>query len=446
MQVIEPLDRAHEGGVPEPARPVGGVAPATWVAAAGLLVALAGFVLAQRASGAISGLTALWLVHAVGLPLVLAALRPRLPRLLIAATLVVAVAWPGYLVVQRIVDPPASQLAGHDGGVWVTRAAAEDVLHGRNPYAQTFDDDLPAEWLRISTGGEPFANPITTIYPYLPGAFLAVAPLAALPGGTDLGDPRVLMLATFALAMLLVARDRSPGWARVATLAASTGPLVAIHLAYGTNDTWSAALVVVAALLATRWPRTAALALGLAISVKFLVVLAVLPFGLWLWDRGGWAALRRWWPTPAFLLATCLPFLVAGPRAFLDDTLLFWAGANDRPFPTSGFGLPAVAPDVFQGPLLGLTTLLLALAGLAGAVLLVRRLPGHPGILPVATAVAMVGVLVPARTFQGNYLVAVAGLLATGWLVVGDRRGGAEPEGADRPDDAAADREVPAAT
>ena len=55
------------------------------------------------------------------------------------------------------------------------------------------------------------------------------------------------------------------------------------------------------------------------------------------------------------------------------------------------------------------------------AVVLVRRLPHHPAILPVATAVAMVGVLVPARTFQGNYLAAVAGMLATGWLVVGDR-------------------------
>lgn len=391
------------------------------LALVGLLVILLGLGLAQRATGAIGGLSALWLAHAIGLPLLLVAYRPRLSRIVVVGVLGLALAYPGYLVVQRIVNPPASQLAGHDGGVWVTEAAADDVVHGRNPYAQSFDDELPQDWLRISTGGPFFANPITTTYPYLPGAFLAMVPTVALAGGTDLSDPRLVMVATFGLALLLIARDRSPAWARVAAVAASTGPIVAIHLAYGTNDTWAASLVVVAGLLAERRPRLAAAALGLAISVKFLVGLAVVPFALWIWGRGGRAALRRWWPAPAFLAVTCAPFLLAGPGDFLNDTVLFWMGKGDRPFPTSGFGLPAVAPSVFGGPLLALTTLGMAAAGLAGALLLVRRLPHHPGILPVATAVAMVGVLVPARTFQGNYLAAAAGMLATGWLVVGDR-------------------------
>lgn len=430
MEAISP-SRRRDGtiGPDTGGRPTSsGTSPPVRVASVGLLVALLGLILAQQVTGAIGGLTALWLVHAVGLPLVLAAFRPRVPHLLVVAALALAVAYPGYLVVQRMVDPPPTQLAGHDGGVWVTQAAAEDVLHSRNPYAQTFDDELPDDWLLISTGGEFFANPITTIYPYLPGAFLADVPGAALPAGSHLGDPRVLMFATFAVSVLLISRDRSPGWARVAAIAASTGPIVAMHLAYGTNDTWAAALVVIAALLAERRPRLAALGLGLAISVKVLVALAVLPFALWVWDRGGSAALRRWWPTPAFLAVTCLPFLVVGPRAFLDDTVLFWAGANERPFPTSGFGLPAVAPDLFHGPLLAVTTLALAAAGMGGAVLLVRRFPHHAAVLPVATAAAMAGVLVPARTFQGNYLAAVAGMLATGWLVVGDRLGvGAGP-------------------
>lgn len=393
------------------------------VAAAGLLVTLVGLVAAQRSTGAISGLTALWLVHAAGLPLILAAYRPQVPRLIVGLAVIIALAYPGYHVVQRIVDRPASQLAGHDGGVWVSRAAADDVIHGRNPYAQTFDGELPAEWLRISTGGPEFPNPITTTYPYLPGAFLALVPTVALFPTSDLGDPRLIMFLTLGASLFLISRDRAPAWARVAAIAASSGPIVAVHLAYGTNDTWSAALLVIAALLAERRPRLAATALGLAISVKFLVVLAVVPFGLWIWRRGGAAAIRRWWPAPGILAATCLPFLLANPGAFLGDTLLFWVGKNDRPFPTSGFGLPAVAPGVFQGPLLGAVTLALFAAGMAGAVALVNRFPHHAGILPVATGVALLGVLIPARTFQGNYLVAVAGLLATGWLVAGDRLG-----------------------
>ncbi|HXH57367.1 hypothetical protein [Iamia sp.] len=60
--------------------------------------------------------------------------------------------------------------------------------------------------------------------------------------------------------------------------------------------------------------------------------------------------------------------------------------------------------------------------GLAAAVALARRVD-HVGILPVSSVLVLLGLLIPARTFQPNYLALVAGLLGTGWLVVGAHLG-----------------------
>lgn len=389
--------------------------------AAAALVAVVGLSLSMVATGGFSWMSALWLVHAIAIPLGLAAYRPPWGRVGVGMALAVAVLLPTWEVAQWISHPQGEQSA-HDGGVIVTRAAAHDLIEGRSPYSASYADDLPPEWRMISVSGSPmFVNPIRSVYPYLPGAFLANVPGALLDGVVDgADDPRLVMLACFAAAAGAMARRREAGWARVAALAAFTGPLVTKHLGYGTNDTWAASLVVLAAFAAGRRPRLAGLLLAMAISIKFLVAAAVLPFGLWAWRQGGAAALRRWWTLPALLGATVVPFALWSPADLLDDTLLFWAGRSEVPFPASGFGLAAVAPQVFRGSVLALTSVALAALGAWVAVTLVRR-HDHPAILPVATAAVVSGLLIPARSFQSNYIVLVAGLVAPAWLVIGSR-------------------------
>ncbi len=105
--------------------------------------------------------------------------------------------------------------------------------------------------------------------------------------------------------------------------------------------------------------------------------------------------------------------------AFLDDVLWFNLGRTEPLMPTSGLGLPAVAP--------GLPGLPLALATVAGLIVafgvvpwLARRAGSLAWIGPL-TALGLLGLLVPARTFQVNYLVLVVTAAATGWWAVGDR-------------------------
>lgn len=385
-----------------------------WLA---VLVALVGVALAVVAPGAISGLSALWLVTGVAVPLGFAAMRPELGRVGLGVVLVLAMALPGYRTITNVVDPPEGQLAGHDGGVLVTRAAAEDVVAGSNPYASDFTADLPEAWQRLSVrGDDSFANPIRSVYPYLPGAFLVLTPLAAVSDGGHLGDPRWVMLATFAAACVAIALRPEAAWRRAAALSASSGLIVAVHLGYGTNDTWAASLFVLAVMVLERRPRLAGVLLALAISIKFLLLPPVALWLAWRWRHEGWEVVRRLWTLPALLVATCLPFLLWSPSDFLNDTALFWLGRNEDPFPTSGFGLAAVHPDQVRGPVLAVATIGCAVLGVLGARAILRRWP-QVVALPPAAAVVVMGLLIPARTFQGNYLAMVVGLIATAWLI-----------------------------
>ncbi len=216
----------------------------------------------------------------------------------------------------------------------------------------------------------------------------------------------------------MIARRPEPAWARAATVVAFGSSFVVLYGAWGTNDAAAAALVVLAALGARRHPGWAGAALALAVSYKAPLALAVAPWVVWVLRHGGWAALRRWWTLPAVLVATTLPFLVWSPADLLDDTVRFWTGRGDAAFPASGLGLAYRAPDLVAGPVGAAITLGLLVAGLAAAGALVRRVD-HPAVLPVASALVLLGLLVPARTFQPNYLALVTGMLAAGWLAVG---------------------------
>ena len=213
---------------------------------------------------------------------------------------------------------------------------------------------------------------------------------------------------------LALARRAGPEWARLGSVLTFAGAFSLVYLAWGTNDSMALCFFLGALLLAEDHPGWAGAALAVAISYKFLFLVAVPPLTVVLVARGGWAGLRRWWTAPAVLVASSIGFLVAAPRAFVEDVLWFNLGRTKPLMPTSGMGLPATHPDLFHGPVLALATL----AGLAVAVGLVPWLAHRYGSIALVgplTSLALLGILVPARTFQGNYLVLVVGSLATGW-------------------------------
>lgn len=384
---------------------------------AGVLAALAGMLLYDASTTTTATAVALALVSGVAVPLWLVALRPRGLALVALAALVLVV--PLAVRTSRLAETPATQESAHDGGVHVTRAAADDVLAGRNPYAADFGADLPADWMVLRVvPGEETPNPVVDHMPYLPAAFLVAVPGVLLERAVGVGgDPRWVMGLMVLGAVVALARRQEAGWARAAAVFAFGSAFVLGYAAWGTNDAAAAALVVLAALGARRHPGWAGAALALAVAYKAPLALAAVPWAVWVVRHDGWAALRRWWTAPAVLAATTLPYLLWSPSDLVDDTLRFWAGRTDTPFPASGLGLAYRLPDLMEGPLGGPITVACAAAGLLGAVVLARRV-AHPAILPVAAALVLLGLLIPARTFQPNYLALVTGCLSCAWLLV----------------------------
>ena len=367
-----------------------------------------------------SSAVALWVVTGVGVPLGLVALRPR--GALVTLLAVAALLGPLALRTSELVARPGPpQEASHDGGVYVTRAAADDLLGGRNPYAASFADDLPTSWAQLQVvPGRTDPNPVVDHLPYLPGAVLAAVPGVLVERAVGVGgDPRWVMGLLVAAGLVALARRPEEAWARAAAIVAFGNAFVVIYAAWGTNDAAAAAAVVVAMALARRHPAVAGLALALAVSYKAPLAAGLVPWAVYEARHHTWVgALRRWWTLPAALVASCLPFLVWSPSAFRADTVDFWLGTGPDAFPASGLGLGYRAPELMSGPLGLAITAALALGGLAAGVALVRKVD-HEAVLPVAAAVVLLGLLVPARTFQPNYLALVSGMLATGWLLAG---------------------------
>lgn len=315
----------------------------------------------------------------------------------------------------------------HDGGVVITDASADAVLHGRNPYAADFTTQLLDASRQADGTADPLAvdNPVAVHVPYLPGAVLLDAAPTAVAEALGLGwDARLLYLGIVAATVAVVLRtDRSAG-VRLAICLAVLNPMTFYYLLWGSNDAAAGCLVLLAVLLARTRPALAGVLLALALSFKPIVAIMVLPLLLAVWLRGGRAALVRWWTLPATLAATALPFLLAGPGDLVEDTVRYNLGLTAERFPTSGIGLPARF-GLFHGPVLALATLGLTLAAILVPILLVRRGRTEARVA-VAACAGFVLLLTPARTFQVNYLLipmAVSALVWTsGRLPTADRR------------------------
>jgi uncharacterized membrane protein len=182
--------------------------------------------------------------------------------------------------------------------------AVSALLRGMDPYGHLFTGIPP---ILVTPGAQ-------SVFAYLPGVFLILAPFAPF-------DVRVALVACeFIIAWGIFALGgRWSLLASAAFLLLPSGPL--FSLVYPNNALPAMAFLGLAVLLESRNRRLPAAALvGVAMATNQFVVLAF-PFFLLLWYR------RRGWTELAVSVvaagAVVAPFLAWNPGAFVQDTLYF---------------------------------------------------------------------------------------------------------------------------
>jgi hypothetical protein len=309
------------------------------------------------------------------------------------------------------------------------------VLHGHNPYGHDYTHSgLERFYTRDGSVSERVRHKEVALrhFAYFPGAVLSAAVWRILPEPFD--DYRLLvLLATLALlpAALLFrgppapcpanAGDRGLGW-RLALGAVLVCNPIAIRSAwFGQNDAPSLLLLVLAFALVTRrrFAWAAAMLAGAVLLKQFAVV--AVPFMALMIPREEW---KRAGLTFAGVLAVCaLPFLIADPRAFWDDTVKYGAGT----YRIVGYGLSAILIrlgilDDRYGSYPFAPIALVTWLPLTVWLLYAQRRAHELWIGAAAFAVSILWLMFIGRTFNNYYLVwpmtgaLVAALMALGSL------------------------------
>jgi hypothetical protein len=281
------------------------------------------------------------------LALVLPKREPLRRLLLILATagVVLALLVPATLLQVGLREGTSPWFHTNDAAYQV-ELAGNRILHGNDPYGVDYTGTGLERF--YSLNGTPVTDGrVETValkhLAYFPGLPVLGAVSAALPG--PLGDVRVLML-LFALA-LIPAALLLPGPLELrlgigALLAAN--PLLVRSTWFGILDAPVVLALVLAFALALkgRWGWTGAL-VALALVEKQYAFVAIPFLAIAAWQAGGREALVR---AGAWLVGVTavvvLPFLLWGPGAFIDDTLIYGTSA----YRIVGYGLSGILVDL----------------------------------------------------------------------------------------------------
>lgn len=321
--------------------------------------------------------------------------------------------------------------------------AGDLLLDGDNPYGHDYRrSGLERFYTRDGSASAAVREREVALehYAYFPGTIVSSAAWRlALPEPFD--DYRLLILlftlGGFAAAMAF----RAPLHWRLAIGALVVANPVAVRSAwFGQNDAVSITLLLLAFALVTRERfRWAAASLAGAVLLKQFAVVAIPFLALMIVARGvPRAELMRVAGVFAGVLAvTILPFLLADPVAFYEDTVEFGAGT----YRIVGYGLSAILVEAGivadrDGAYPFVAIALLTWLPLT-AWLLVRQHRGREQWMgPAGFAISMVVLLFVGRTFNNYYLLWPAMGAAAAVLVwAGDRdlRAAGVPRGAPGP-------------
>lgn len=234
----------------------------------------------------------------------------------------------------------------HDGLIQI-EAAVDRLLHGKPIYGVDWSNTALAQ-MPWGLGTRP--NPALHHLAYFPLTILAGVPVRALTDWLGLPfDGRLVLLLMSLLALAAIAAIPVAPEARfMLTTAVFMSPLITLYLWSGRNDIEFLAFIFLSlALLARGHPVAASVALGTAIAFKPFAFFAA-PWLLLIvyerWRQGGSAreVVLSLAGLVAMPVATIAPFLLAGPHAFLTDTIAYTSGGIPDAYPIGGYGFGAL--------------------------------------------------------------------------------------------------------
>jgi hypothetical protein len=353
--------------------------------------------------------------------------RPRLvlPRWTgIALVLVVGVllAAPSTFLQVGLRDSTAPWFFTNDS-IYQVELGGDLLLHLDDPYGHDYSrSGLERFYTRDGTVSQRVREREVALehFAYFPGAVVTAALWDLLPDPVD--DYRLLvLLATLALLPAALMFQGPLGWRLALGAVLVCNPIAVRSAWFGQNDAPSLLLLVIAFALVTRrrfaW---AAAALAGAILLKQFALVA-LPFMALMIPREEW---KRAGATFAGVLAIgILPFLIADPVAFYDDTVKYGAGT----YKIVGYGLSAILIRLGiledrDGSYPFAVIALLTWVPLTIWLLLVQRRATDLWAGAVAFSISILWLMFIGRTFNNYYLVwpmtgaLVAALMALGSL------------------------------
>ena len=260
-------------------------------------------------------------------------------------------------------------------------------------------------------------------YAYFPGTVLTAAPWRLLPEPFD--DYRLLVLLCTLASLAAVLAFRAPLGVKLAVGAVVVCNPIAVRSAwFGQNDAPSVLLMILSFALVTRgrygW---AAASLGGAVLLKQFALLAA-PFLLLMLLKRGLERREVWRAGGVFagvIAAGILPFFLADPGAFLDDTVKFGAGT----YRIVGYGLSGILVragivDDREGAYPFAILALVLWVPLTAWLLLAQWRARELWIGAAGLAISLLVLLFIGRTFNNYYLLwpmmaaALAALIAAG--------------------------------
>ena len=258
-------------------------------------------------------------------------------------------------------------------------------------------------------------------FAYFPGAVESAALWRLLPDPFD--DYRLLvLLATLALLPAALLFPGPLGWRLALGAVLVCNPIAVRSAWFGQNDAPSLLLVVVAfGLVMRRRYGWAAAALAGAILLKQFAVVAV-PFVLLMIPRDEWK--RAGLTFAAVLIAGALPFVIADPGAFYDDTVQYGAGT----YKIVGYGLSAILVRLGvledrEGSYPFALIALLTWVPLTAWLMLVQRRALDLWTGAAGFAISILWLMFIGRTFNNYYLVwPMTGVLVAGLIALGSIR------------------------
>ncbi len=350
---------------------------------------------------------------------------PRAAGIALVLTVGVLLAAPSTLLQLGLRDSTEPWFFTNDSTYQIEQSG-DLVLDGENPYGHDYRrSGLERFYTRDGSVSEQVREREVALrhFAYFPGAPLSAAAWRVLPAPFD--DYRLLVLLATLAALAAALAFRAPlGW-RLAVGALLVCNPVAVRSAwFGQNDPTSLLFLVLAFALVTRsrfgW---AAASLAAAVLLKQFALVA-LPFLVLMavQSGAGRAQLRR--AALVFggvTLAGVLPFFIADPGAFYDDTVRYGAGT----YRIVGYGLSGILVrigilDDRDGSYPFALFALLTWVPLTVWLLLAQRRASDLWVGAAGFAISILWLMFIGRTFNNYYLLwpltgaAVAVLIAVG--------------------------------